>query len=317
MVARVRRVPAVVASVVMAVLVSWALASPASAHDPIFLTDEQVSPETGPYLPDGSISFAIYGSLLNPGETRGFEFDLRDGEELYLSLLIPDLAPETELADTELPTMTLMDPDGGERPIEANIREPFSDPFSGTDYVTLFETVEPVPGGRYSVVVTGTSPTRFVVAVGTKEEFFTPTERSVDRPSSFPGIAAPLNAWYTTPADGSEPVNADDAAGADEDVDIDVDLIEEELAKLEEGEAADSEAATDANAEAEVAESEGAEGEAAEGEDDGAAEAALVSDDADGDGDDGGGGTTWVAPVGVALAAAVGAGVYFRRRSVS
>lgn len=271
--------------VVLALLsvVSLVFAAPASAHDPIFLTEDQVSPETGPYLPDGTISFAVYGSLLSPGDTRGLEFDLRDGDDLYLSLLIPDLVPETELADPDLPVMTLVAPDGTETEIAADVRTPFADPFSGTNYVTLYETVEPAGGGRYQLTVTGQAPTRFVVAVGTREEFFTPTERSGDRPSSFPGIAEPLNAWYTTPADGSEPVNADDA---ENEVDVDVDLIEDALDELEEGEDAADEVGDDA--------------------------AALAADD---EGDDGGG--NLVAPIAIAVAAVGGAGALIvnRRRA--
>jgi hypothetical protein len=38
-----------------------AVASPAAAHDPIILTDEQVDAAGGPRLPDGTISFALYG----------------------------------------------------------------------------------------------------------------------------------------------------------------------------------------------------------------------------------------------------------------
>ena len=40
------------------------LASPASAHDPLILLPEQKTPLNGPFLPDGTISFALYGSLL-------------------------------------------------------------------------------------------------------------------------------------------------------------------------------------------------------------------------------------------------------------
>ena len=274
------------------VLVSLLLASPAAAHDPIFLTEDQETPETGPYLPDGTISFAVYGSLLASGDTRGLEFDLRDGDDLYLSLLIPDLEPETSLADSDLPTMTLIEPDGVERPIAANVRTPFADPFSGTKYLTLFETVEPAKGGRYQIVVTGESPSRFVVAVGTREEFFTPTERSGDKPASFPAIAEPLNVWYTTPADGSEPVSADDS----EAVDVDVDLIEDELANLEDQEAADDSPAQAADDEAS------------------AADAAASTVGSDGDG---GGAATWIAPVAIAAAAAVGGALYLRRRQAA
>jgi hypothetical protein len=286
------RVRRLAAGLVVASLATLLLVSPAAAHDPIFLTEDQDTPATGPYLPDGTISFALYGSLYEPGETRGFEFDLRDGDDLYLSLLIPDLEPEVSLADGDLPWLVLLDPEGNDRPFRATIREPFADPFSGTDYVTLFETQEPAAGGRYQVVVTGEAPTRFVVAVGTSEEFFTPTERAVDRPTSFPGIAEPLDEWYTTPADGSEPVNASPVAG--EGVEVDEELIEQELAKL------DEEAATEAEAEADDT----AETVSTEPEEEAAPETDSES----------GSSLTWLAPLAIVVAAGAGGALAFRRR---
>jgi hypothetical protein len=134
-------------------LVVLAFSSPAAAHDPIFITEDQTTPETGPYMPDGTISFAIYGSLYEADQTRGMEFDLRDGDDLYLSLLIPDLEPEINLADGELPVMTLALPDGSTREIAPDIRTKFADPFSRTNYVTLYETIEPAVAGRHQLVV--------------------------------------------------------------------------------------------------------------------------------------------------------------------
>ena len=111
---------------------------PASAHDPIFVQAEQTTPDVGPYMPDGAISWALYGSVLGPGDTRGFEFDLRDGEELYISLLIPNLEPELSLTDDqELPVLELEAPDGTTRTLTNDMREPFDEPFSATSYVTL------------------------------------------------------------------------------------------------------------------------------------------------------------------------------------
>lgn len=46
--------------------------TPTHAHDPLFLTSEQSTSDTGPYLPDGTISFAFYGEFLVEGETRSF-----------------------------------------------------------------------------------------------------------------------------------------------------------------------------------------------------------------------------------------------------
>ena len=56
--------------------------SPARAHDPLFLTAEQSGPETGPLLPDGTISFALYGRLDKAGDTRGFQVEFRQGDPI-------------------------------------------------------------------------------------------------------------------------------------------------------------------------------------------------------------------------------------------
>ncbi len=218
-------------------------AGPAAAHDPIFVEADQTTPDTGPYLPDGAISWALYGSVLAPGETRGFEFDLRDGEELYISLLIPNLEPETSLGDDELPVIELEAPDGTTRTIGNDMREPFDEAFSNTSYLTLSEVREPAQAGRYRGVVIGSAPARFTVAIGEREEFFTPAERTGDRPSTFPGIAAPLQAWYSTPPGAETSVDLAEGEG-----EVQMDLIED---AMEEGiaTAAPEEALVDESAE--------------------------------------------------------------------
>ncbi len=255
-----------------------ALAAPVAAHDPIFLTADQASPETGPYLPDGTISWAIYGSFTEAGETRGFEFDLRDGDDLYASLLIPNLEPELSLPDAELPYAELTLPNGEVLNLEPEIREVFDEPFSSTSYVTLVELKEPASAGRHTIVVHSRGPERFVVAVGEREEFFTPAERTVDRPSSFVGIADPLNEWYQTPPGGGVETSAENNV---DDVEIDVEAMETELEALAEG------AATSTTT----------------------AEAAP----APGGGDDDGG-LTWVLPVVIVVGAAAGSGIWLARR---
>lgn len=198
--------------------------APAAAHDPIFVVEDQTTPDEGPYLPDGTISWALYGSVLGPGDTRGFEFDLREGDELYISLLIPNLEPELGLAEEELPVIELEAPDGTTRTIVNDMRETFDEPFSNTSYLTLSEVREPAQEGRYRGLVVGSAPSRFTVAIGEREEFFTPAERTGDRPSSFPGIAAPLQAWYSTPP--GEETAGDLAEGAGE---IEMEMIEEAI----------------------------------------------------------------------------------------
>ncbi len=217
------------------ILLLWA--APAAAHDPIFIEQNQTTPDVGPYMPDGAISWALYGSVLEPGDTRGFEFDLRDGEELYISLLIPNLEPELSIADSELPTVELESPDGSTMTIVPEVREVFDEPFSKTSYVTLAEVREPAQEGRYRGIVIGTEPSRFTVAIGEREEFFTETERSGDRPTSFPGIAAPLQAWYATPPGAEAPVELAEGEG-----EIQLDMIED---AMESGEGSAPEGALD------------------------------------------------------------------------
>jgi hypothetical protein len=60
-----------------------AVASPAAAHDPIILTDEQVDAAGGPRLPDGTTSFALYGVLDAAGAARSFTARFAGGERLY------------------------------------------------------------------------------------------------------------------------------------------------------------------------------------------------------------------------------------------
>ncbi|NNL14433.1 MAG: hypothetical protein HKO82_12205 [Acidimicrobiia bacterium] len=266
--------------VVITAALTLSLAAPVAAHDPIFLTDEQATPDAGPYLPDGAISWAIYGTFPADGETRGFEFDLRDGDDLYASLLIPNLEPEISLPDAKLPYVEVTLPNGEVRTLEAEIREVFDEQFSQTSYVTLVELKEPAVAGRHTVVVQSRGPARFVVAVGEREVFFTPAERTVDRPSDFFGIAGPLNAWYQTPPT-AEAADAPNDEVVD-DVEIDVQALETELEALAQ---------------------EGADEEQAAGEADGAPE--------------GGSGLTWVLPVAIVVVAGAGVGMWLARRRAS
>ena len=153
--------------------------------------------------------------------------------------------------------------------------------------------------------------------------FFTEAERTVGRPTSFQGITAPLQAWYTTPPGADAPVETDLAEGEAE---IDLDMIEDamdtggasiegegsirgetddagetamEEAMEEEPEAVDTaDVDTDASADADSA-------------DETETAAAPGDDDADGDG----GSNSWVAPVVLAIAAIAGAGFFMSRRN--
>ena len=167
-------------------------ASAASAHDPIILTANQTTPDQGPLLPDGTISFALYGTLLSAGETRGFRVNFKDGDSLYLSLLIPDLPPENELDVATLPFIEVTDPTNETIRLSPTERVAFAEPFTGTNYVRLLELATLAMSGTYSVVITGALPARFTVAVGKKEVFGTPVENVPNRDVGINGVMS----WY-------------------------------------------------------------------------------------------------------------------------
>lgn len=314
-----RRTPVTLLAGVLTMLVAtFAAAMPsASAHDPIFFSDDQKTPDIGPFMPDGTTSWALYGQVLDPGDTRGFEFDLRDGDELYISLLIPNLSPELDLSDAELPVVELESPSGEVRTLVPEVREVFDEPFSRTSYVTLNELREPAEAGRYRGLVISNAPARFAVAIGENEIFFTETERTGDRPSSFAEITAPLQAWYTTPPGADAPLDAELAEGEAE---IDLDMIEEAMETGEgsiEGEGSirgeeAEEAAIGAEDQpaAESTEGEQEEPEPAEVEAESETETASATAEAA----DSGSSNGWVAPVVIAVAAALGAGFFLNRR---
>ncbi len=182
-------------------LVALLPASAAKAHDPIILTPDQATPADGPLILDGTISFAIYGALESPKDTRGFRVNFKEGDPLYFSILIPDLAPENQLDDTSLPFLEITDPAGTTTKLSVSERVSFAEPYSGTNYVRLTEFNSVAIAGTYSVVVTGNSPSRFTVSFGQIEMFGTPVENITNRDLGVSGVMG----WYeNSPTQTSE-----------------------------------------------------------------------------------------------------------------
>ena len=167
-------------------------ASAARAHDPIILTPDQATPANGPLILDGTISFALYGALESPKDTRGFRVNFKEGDPLYFSILIPDLAPENQLDDASLPFLEITDPSGTKTKLSVSEKIPFAEPFTGTNYVRLTEFNSVATAGTYSVVVTGNSPSRFTVSFGQIEMFGTPVENVPNRDLGVGGVMS----WY-------------------------------------------------------------------------------------------------------------------------
>ena len=175
-------------------LVALLPASAAKAHDPIILTPDQATPANGPLILDGTISFALYGALDSPKDTRGFRVNFKEGDPLYFSILIPDLAPENQLDDETLPFLEITDPAGATTKLSVSEKVSFAEPYSGTNYVRLTEFNSVAIAGTYSVVVTGNSPSRFTVSFGQIEMFGTPVENINNRDLGVAGVMA----WYGT-----------------------------------------------------------------------------------------------------------------------
>ena len=175
-----------------AVLFGLLPASIVKAHDPIILTSDQRTPSDGPLLLDGTISFALYGSLDDRGETRGFRVNFNASEPLYISILIPDLAPENSLDDASLPFLNVEDPNGAKVKLATTKKISFAEPYTGTNYVRLTEFRGTALSGTYSITVMGDSPARFTVSIGEKEMFGSPVENIANRELGVGGVMA----WY-------------------------------------------------------------------------------------------------------------------------
>ena len=167
--------------------------TPGYAHDPIFIENTQLSPAEGPYLPNGNISFALYGRLENGSDSRGFRSKLQAGEKLVLSLLIPNLVPEKLLPLEQLPTLTVERPDKSSIELSPEGKEVFDEPFTGTSYLRLLSMQEPSQTGIYHITVNGNQKGRFTVSIGTIEQFGTPVDNVINRSSDLNRISD----WYS------------------------------------------------------------------------------------------------------------------------
>lgn len=141
--------------------------NPASAHQPVILDENDNSPERGPELVDGTVSFAVYGSITKPGQLRGLSFNLKVGDRIVVDLLIPNLEPELS---SPLPSITVLDPDGNPTDPPVEMGEAFNESFSGTSYRYLAKMrSSATKAGKYGVVVGSAATGRFVIGIGDRE----------------------------------------------------------------------------------------------------------------------------------------------------
>ena len=180
---------------IVAVVIGYSATS--SAHDPVFLTDDHFAPEIGPFLPDGTISFAMYGRLAEPTSTQGFQARMQQGQSLNLSLLVPAVLPEIGFEIGLLPEVKVTRPDQTSFVLSAQFRETFHEPFTNTTYLRLADHLEEAQQGEYSLLISGRAAGRYVVSIGTLERFGTDIGRYT-RPLVVGRSTSPVIEWFET-----------------------------------------------------------------------------------------------------------------------
>jgi hypothetical protein len=161
------------AGVVSVVLLSLTFAVavvPAQAHHPVFLTSSNRTPARGPLLLDGTVSFAIYGSMSNVGQERWVRARFKKGDVLNVELLLPNQSPEVSHSFADAPLAVIRDPFGRETTVVPDKeRSTFDEPFSKTSYVHIASFRGTAEAGEYEIGVRSNKAGRFTLVVGNRE----------------------------------------------------------------------------------------------------------------------------------------------------
>ena len=158
-----------IALLVAVAMVMPGIASPAWAHTPVVLLDSDTTPNAGPLLVDGTISFAIQASFTKSGQKKAFRAALKKGEELVVEYLIVDKKPENAMNNTQLPRLVVTSPSGKKMTIKFNERTDFYYSSLKTNFIYLARYRAPAETGVYQFVATSRTPASVVLVVGEKE----------------------------------------------------------------------------------------------------------------------------------------------------
>ena len=153
----------------IALALATTLAAPASAHQPVFLLSTDTTPNAGPLLVDGTVSFAIRASFTKSGQKQAFRAALKEGDELAVQYLIVDKKPENTIKNTLLPQLVITSPSGKKITIKINERTKFYEPYGRTNYLYLARYSAPAETGIYQFVATSRARAAITIAVGDKE----------------------------------------------------------------------------------------------------------------------------------------------------
>jgi hypothetical protein len=146
-----------------------ATAIPAVAHEAVLLDESDVNPYVAPLALDGTDAINFFGVLPKRHAVRSAQFNMQAGQQVNLSLIVTDLAPENTLATRDLPVVYLFSPNGTLTYLTPTMRVPFT-AGGGFNLLRLLSHTAVATSGTYSIVVTGRAPARFIVGIGADEE---------------------------------------------------------------------------------------------------------------------------------------------------
>ena len=144
-------------------------AGAATAHQPVFLLPTDTTPNAGPLLVDGTVSFAIRASFTKSGQKQAFRAALKEGDSLEIQYLIVDKKPENTLKSTMLPQLVVTSPTGKKLTMKFNERTKFYEPYGRTNYLYLARYSAPAEAGIYQFVATSRARAAVTIAVGDRE----------------------------------------------------------------------------------------------------------------------------------------------------
>ena len=158
-------------SLVAALVLAFSIlpAGAASAHQPVFLLPTDTTPNAGPLLVDGTVSFAIRASFTKSGQKQAFRAALKEGDSLEIQYLIIDKKPESTMRSTLLPQLVVTSPSGKKLTMKFTERTKYLEKYSRTTYLYLGRYSAPAEAGIYQFVATSRARAAVTIAVGDKE----------------------------------------------------------------------------------------------------------------------------------------------------
>ena len=175
-------------------------AGAATAHQPVFLLPTDTTPNAGPLLVDGTVSFAIRASFTKSGQKQAFRAALKEGDSLEIQYLIVDKKPENTLKNTMLPQLVVTSPTGKKLTMKFNERTKFYEPYGRTNYLYLARYSAPAEAGIYQFVATSRARAAVTIAVGDREVQGEVLRGPAPTPAAQPTPAANAPAATPTPS---------------------------------------------------------------------------------------------------------------------